>query len=111
MEVLNLIISILSGIAVCIPLGIQLAHAIEKLVKERNWSKIVQETLRFMTLAEVKYETGAERKEWVLAMVKEAADSIHYDVDMDAISKMIDDICSASKVLTAKRKEVSTDVG
>lgn len=101
---LELIISILSGIAVCIPLVRQLVKTVQNLVRERNWNKIVKEMLRFMECAELLYETGAERKEWVMSMVKETADELKYDVDMDAISGLIDAVCDASKILTAKKK-------
>lgn len=57
---------------------------------------------------------GAERKEWVLAMLKASADGINYDIDYDAIADMIDSLCDMSKVInpatpankvTAKKEE------
>lgn len=56
-----------------------------------------------MQTAETKFETGAERKEWVLAMVKASADTIDYDIDMDAISDLIDSLCNMSKVVNAPK--------
>lgn len=45
-----------------------------------------------MQEAEVKFADGATRKEWVMAMVKANADRINYDVDMPAISELIDNL-------------------
>lgn len=59
--------------------------------------------MNLMQTAETKFETGAERKEWVLAMVKASADTIDYDIDMDAISDLIDSLCNMSKVVNAPK--------
>ena len=53
----------------------------------------------YMEAAEEKFETGAEKKEWVLAMVKASADTVNYDIDMNVISKLIDDLCDMSNVV------------
>ena len=45
------------------------------------------------------FEKGADRKEWVLAMVKASADTIKYEIDMDEISALIDSLCDMSKVV------------
>ena len=47
------------------------------------------------------FESGADRKEWVMAMVKASADTVKYEVDMDTISKMIDSMCDMSKVVNS----------
>lgn len=98
-EVLRLVLSILSGIAICIPLTIKLIDAIKALVKERNWSKIVDETMQYMAIAKEKFENNADKKEWVMAMVAHSAKALRYDVDMDAISNLIDSVCDVSKIL------------
>ena len=45
------------------------------------------------------FESGADRKEWVIAMVKGSADTINYDIDIEAISALIDSLCDMSKVV------------
>lgn len=97
----NLIVSILSGIAVCIPLVVKLVQYIQTAVKEKNWSSVMQIVLRLMTEAEKNYATGAERKEYVMDSIDAIKDTLNYDVDMDAISKMIDSIVAASKTINA----------
>ena len=95
----NLIVSIVSGIAVCIPLVVKLVQYIQTAMKEKNWSSVMQIVLRLMTEAEKNYATGAERKEYVMDSIDAIKDTLNYDVDMDAISNMIDSIVAASKTI------------
>lgn len=73
MEYLELVISILSGIAVCIPLVIKLVSTVKEVVKEKNWNELVSMAFDYMGEAEELFETGAQRKEWVMAMIKTSA--------------------------------------
>lgn len=100
-EWVSLIVSILTGLAAAIPLAVQLVKYVQKAVKEKNWNQVLKMVMDLMEAAEDKFETGADRKEWVLAMIKGSADSINYDVDIDAIGQMIDDLCKMSKVVNA----------
>lgn len=96
---LNIIASILSGLAVCIPLVIKLVEYVRKAIQEKNWTNIMQIVLKLMTEAEQCYETGAERKEYVMNSIEAIKDTLNCEVDMDAISIMIDSICYASKTI------------
>lgn len=99
MEWVKYIVPILSGLAATIPLVIQLVKYVQKSVQEKNWSKMLELLMTYMERAEKMFESGADRKEWVMAMIKASADSINYDVDMDAISALIDSLCDMSKVI------------
>ena len=99
MEWVKLIISILSGLIAAIPLVIKLVEYVQKAVKERNWNPVLKMVMNLMETAETKFESGAERKEWVLSMLKASADSINYDIDYQAISEMIDSLCDFSKII------------
>lgn len=99
MEWVKLIISILSGLAAAIPLVVKLIEYVQKAIKERNWNQVLKIVMDLMETAETKFESGAERKEWVLSMLKASADSINYDIDYQAISDMIDSLCDFSKVI------------
>lgn len=97
----NVLISILSGIATTIPLIIALVKYIQKAIKEKNWSVVLNLIMTYMEEAEKQYETGAEKKQYVLAMIKASANEVNYDIDMEAVSKLIDDLCSMSKKVNA----------
>lgn len=92
-------ISILSGLAVTIPLVIQLVKYVQASIKERNWSKLLDMVVDLMKQAEAKFESGADKKEWCLMMIKASADTIDYDIDLEVVSKMIDDLCAMSNVV------------
>lgn len=106
MEWMKMIVSILAGIATCIPLAVKLVQYVQKAVKEKNWSKMVNLVIELMQTAEAKLETGADKKEWVLAMVKASAETINYDVDIDEVGALIDSLCDMSKVVNAPSVKV-----
>ena len=58
-----------------------------------------------MIEAEALYEDGADRKEYVMSMVKETARSINYTYDKEAeekVSFLIDEICAAAKIINSE---------
>lgn len=99
---IQIVISILSGIAVAIPLIIKLIEVVKKATKEKNWNLLLKMTMDYMTEAEKNIASGAERKEWVMSMVIASAANINYpmtDDDVKKIEDLIDAICDASKIL------------
>ena len=99
---IQIAISILSGIAVAIPLINKLVNVVKDSVKEKNWNLLMKMTMDYMTEAEKNIASGAERKEWVMSMVIASAANINYpmtDDDAKKIEDLIDAICDASKIL------------
>lgn len=101
MKWVELALAVISGLAAAIPLVIKLVEYVQKATKEKNWNKMLDLVIDLMEEAEIKFAEGADRKEWVLAMVKASADSINYDIDIGAIGKLIDELCNMSKVVNA----------
>lgn len=108
-NILQLVISILSGLAVTIPLVIELVKWIKSTIKERNWAKMLRLVMEQMAVAEKKFATGLERKEYVLMAIKASADTIEYDIDMDQVSQLIDDLCDLTKAVNAEVKEMAEE--
>lgn len=108
MEYLDVILSIVAGLAAAIPLVIKLVQYVQAAVKEKNWNKLLDLVMNLMEEAEIKFADGATRKEWVMAMVKASAESINYDVDMEAISELIDSLCDLTKKVNSPEEEIST---
>lgn len=102
MDWINCAISILSGLAVAIPLVIKLVEYVQKSIKEKNWNKLLELVMNLIKEAEGKFDTGATRKEWVITMVKSSAESINYDVDIEAVGELIDSLCDMSKVVNTE---------
>lgn len=100
----SIIVAILSGIATAIPLIIKLIEYVRKTIQEKNWGNVVQIVLKLMEEAEKNYSTGAEKKKYVMDSILAIKDTLNCEVDMDAISAMIDSICKASKTINAKIK-------
>lgn len=97
MQWIDLAASILVGLATAIPLVIKLVEYVQKAIKEKNWNVILGMVMNYMATAEQMFDNGAERKEWVLAMVTESAKTVNYDIDMAVISGLVDNLCAMSK--------------
>lgn len=100
-EWMRLAVSVLAGMATAIPLAIKLVEYVQKAMKEKNWNRVLDMVMKYMEAAEDKFNNGADRKEWVLAMVMASSETVNYDIDMDVISKLIDDLCNMSKKVNA----------
>ena len=96
------IISILSGLAVVIPLLVSLIKYIKVSAKEKNWTAVLTLVAKLMTEAEFKFDTGEERKAFVIAELKTMASTIDYDIDWDVINTLIDTLCDMSKQVNTK---------
>lgn len=105
MEVwMNIILPIISGLVACVPLVIKLIEITRKNAKEKNWTALMQLVLKFMSEAEFSFETGAERKQYVLNSIKAIESTLNYDVDIDKVAAMIDSIVEASKRINVDKK-------
>ena len=105
--VLQLIINLLGVLIMVIPLVVELVKWIKTAIKEKNWAKLLELLTTLMKEAEVKFETGAERKEWVMMAIKASAETINYEIDEAVISDLIDQLCAMSKVVNGKKEENS----
>ena len=101
-DILNLILAIISGVATAIPLVIQLVKYIKAAIAEKNFNNIMKIVLDLMPEAEEKFSTGEERKEYVMNNIQSLSDTLGYEVDMNKVSEMIDAICTASKKVNKK---------
>lgn len=103
MDTLNYILSILPGLVTAIvaivTLTIKLVEYVKKAIKEKNWNEVLKLVMKYMKEAEGKFETGADKKEWVLTVIKASADTINYDIDIDVISELIDELCDMSNTV------------
>ena len=111
MEWLEIVVSILSGLAVAIPLVVKLVEYVQKAIKEKNWQALLELVTNLMKEAELKFDNGNDRKEWVLTCVKASADTINYEIDMDVVSELIDSLCAMSKVVNAPEVKEEIEVG
>lgn len=104
-EWVEILVSILSGLVVVIPMCFELAKWVRAAIQEKNWQALLGLITGFMTEAESKFQSGEERKAYVMLAIKASADTINYQLDMEVVSKLIDDLCSMSKVVNAPQVE------
>ena len=104
MDIVNLILAIVSGLAAAIPLVIQLIKYIKEAIKSKNWSSLMQLILKLMMEAEENYATGAEREEYVIDSIKSMEKTLNYDIDEESIRAMIKAIVSATKKINVDKK-------
>ena len=106
-DILQLVVSILSGLAVTIPLVLKLVEYVRAAMREKRWADLLKLVMDQMAVAEKKFATGEERKSYVMMAIKASADTIDYDIDMDVVSKLIDDLCALSKEVNIEVKEAT----
>lgn len=105
-NIVQIIVSILSGLAITIPLVAKLIETAKNAVKEKNWTSLVDLVIKFMKEAEPLFSSGQERKNYVMIAIKASADSINYQIDMDVVSDLIDNLCAMSKVVNPPEEEI-----
>ena len=103
-QIVSLIVAVLTGLAACIPLAVKLVQYIQKAVQEKNWGALLGLVVDLMEEAETKFDEGATRKEWVMAMVQTSAEYIAYPVDTAALSDLIDALCDMTNVVNAPER-------
>ena len=94
---LQAIISILSGILALIPLAVKLVQYVKAFSKEKNWNQALKLVMSLMAQAEMQFDNGADRKEFVLKELQAMANTLNFEIDWAVISDMIDTICDVSK--------------
>lgn len=98
-QIISLIVALLTGLAAAIPLAMKLAQYVKQAVQEKNWGALLGLVVDLMEEAEQKFDDGATRKDWVMAMVQTSVEYINYPVDVEALSVMIDRLCDMTKVV------------
>jgi hypothetical protein len=69
MDILNLVIEILAGLAIVIPLIVEIVKYVKKYTLEKKWGNLIRLVMNLIATAEEKFDNGADRKQWVIAMV------------------------------------------
>ena len=110
MEILELIIEILASLMIVIPLVVKLIEYVKKSVLEKNWNNLIRLLLNLIATAEEKFDNGADRKQWVIAMVQASANTINYPISEQELSKLIDNLVELTKKVNVKIQEIETEI-
>ena len=68
-QIVSMIVSILTGLAACIPLAVKLGQYAKQAAQEKNWGAFLGLAVDLIQEAELKFKDGATRKEWVMALL------------------------------------------
>ena len=97
MDILELLIEILGSLVVIIPLVVKLVEYVKKSALEKNWSNLIRLLLNLIATAEEKFDNGADRKQWVIAMVQASANTINYPISEKELGDLIDNLVALTK--------------
>ena len=106
MKILELIIEILAGLTTVIPLVTKLIEYVKKSALEKNWNNLIRLLLNLIATAEERFDNGADRKQWVIAMVQASANTINYPISEQELGKLIDNLVELTKKVNVKIPEV-----
>ena len=105
MDWVQIIVSVLSGLAVCIPLAAKLVQYVREAASGRRWDALLKLVIANMQEAEGLFATGAERKQWVMQLLTANAQSVGFELgpeDVRKVSDMIDSLCAMAKTVNAE---------
>lgn len=105
MDILELIIEILAGLIIAIPLVWKLVEYVKKSTMEKNWANLIRLVLNLIAAAEQKFSTGADKKQWVIAMVQASANTINYPISEKELGDLIDSLVALTKKVNVAVKE------
>lgn len=97
MDTLELLIEILGGLIIIIPLVVKLVEYVKKSTLEKNWNNLIRLLLNLIATAEEKFDNGADRKQWVIAMVQASANTINYPISEKELGDLIDNLVALTK--------------
>ena len=108
-DIVILIAKIFGGLALLIPLVVALVKYVKKATEEKNWSQLMVLMMNLMAKAEEMFEVGADKKAWVMGELEAVASTLHYEIDWDVISEMIDAIIDATKEINVEVQEAEIE--
>lgn len=110
MNIIYLIIEVLTGLTILIPLVLKLIEYVKKATKEKNWNNLIRLTMELMAAAEEKFDEGADRKQWVIAMVQASAGTINYPISEKELGDLIDNLVKLTKKVNYTIDEIKNDL-
>lgn len=91
-QTLQIIIQILTTLVTLVPMVYALVKFIVMAIKEKNWNNLISLVLSLCAEAEEQFTNGADKKQWVMSMVKSSLNTINYEIDDGTLSTLIDSL-------------------
>jgi len=96
-EWIDLIVAICGAISVIVPLTIKYVKAIKTIIKEKNYSKLLVVMKDAAVEAEKLYKDGAEKRAYVLNLVKVSCESLGIEYEEDRFDAELTRFIAATK--------------
>lgn len=91
-QTLQIIVQILTSLVTLVPMVYALIKYVIIATKEKNWNKLLSLILKLCAEAEEQFSEGADKKQWVMSMVKSSLNTINYEIDDETLSALIDSL-------------------
>lgn len=91
-QTLQIIVQILTTLVTLVPMVYALVKYVVLATKEKNWNKLLSLLLKLCAEAEEQFSEGADKKQWVMSMVKSSLNTINYEIDDETLSALIDSL-------------------
>ena len=91
-QTLQIIVQILTSLVTLVPMVNALIKYVIIATKEKNWNKLLSLILKLCAEAEEQFSEGADKKQWVMSMVKSSLNTINYEIDDETLSALIDSL-------------------
>ena len=92
LEKLSLLIGLIVSIVTAVPSIIQAVRTTIKLIKEKNWKKVMAIIDKAVAIAEATQKSGAQKKADVIAAVTAECKELNINIDIQQVSDYIDEI-------------------
>lgn len=96
-EILKTGLEVVALLCTVIPLVVKLIQYVRISIQEKNWGNLISLVMDLMAQAEQKFDIGADRADWVVAMVQASANKINYEISEAELRELITKLCSLSK--------------
>lgn len=98
-NILGIVLQVATGLVVIIPLIKKFYDAVKASIEEKNWRNLLNLLMKYIEEAEEKLsdQSGADRADWVVAMVKASAEWANYKIDDDELRAWIDSLVEMTK--------------
>lgn len=101
-DLLHILIEVVILLSAIIPLVVALVKYIKKAIKEKNWRNLLRLAIQLMEQAERQFDNGADKKDFVISMLKTSLDEIEYEITDEELSNLVDSLVDLTKKLNIK---------
>lgn len=102
MDGIELFKTIANILLIIVPLTYSIVSTLVNIIKTKNWNKLVELIYQWVVEAEQNYTAGADKKAWVMSMIKSTCKTMKIEFDENKFSSMIDSIVDITKQVNVK---------